>query len=517
MTNSIWQPRIWVQSPPSTSPVNHSRRFIFLASVSTIAFALVVPNAMAQAVGSGASASDPPTTAAAVETTTTTTTTTTVAPTTTETTLTPTTTVDEPTSTTTVAETTTVPEETTTTTSIELPELGNSDGDASPESVPEDVANLKPDALQFPELANLLAPVVDLKLVIAIGDLKARIPELTQQITDLTTQWQQAAMDYDHLRAEMGMLDYDRKTQTEDVASAQATLRNKALELYVDGGNRDTGNFVGLFTDEPTAYMQRQVTTQIVADHDRTEINHATQVVSRADGTIRELASEVATTSGRLENLRVSVSRTITARDDAVKALEARQKTSVFSDLRGFVFPVPPPVKFWDDWGQPRSGGRTHEGNDIIAPWGSPIVAVESGVIARIGQNELGGSVLWLKGLSGTSYYYAHLGQYAPGMVPGTPVIAGTVIAFVGQTGNAIFSVPHLHFEVHPGSGDAVDPYPLLRASYDKGSLPVIPPEIIRPTDPSAPVSIPTPTTTTTTTLVDPNAPTTLPPAPPSS
>jgi murein DD-endopeptidase MepM/ murein hydrolase activator NlpD len=197
----------------------------------------------------------------------------------------------------------------------------------------------------------------------------------------------------------------------------------------------------------------------------------------------------------------VAINRTVAERDTAVKDLAARKEVGVFTDVRGFVFPVLPPVKFWDDWGQPRSGGRTHEGNDIIAPWGTPIVAVESGVIARLGVNELGGSVLWLKGLSGTSYYYAHLAQYAPGMVPGTPVVAGTVIAFVGQTGNAMFSVPHLHFEVHPNSGSAVDPYPLLRVSYDKGSLPVIAPDLIRPNDPSAPVSIPTATTTTTTTV----------------
>jgi murein DD-endopeptidase MepM/ murein hydrolase activator NlpD len=263
---------------------------------------------------------------------------------------------------------------------------------------------------------------------------------------------------------------------------------------------------MGLFTDEPAAYMQRQVTTEIAADHDRTEISYASQVVSRADAVLRDLGNEVFQSAARLESLRVAVGRTITERDDAVNELATRQKASVFSDLRGFVFPVPPPVKFWDDWGQPRSGGRTHEGNDIIAPWGTPIVAVESGVVARIGQNDLGGSVLWLKGLSGTTYYYAHLGQYAPAMVPGTPVVAGTVIAFVGQTGNAIFSVPHLHFEVHPNSGSAVDPYPLLRASYDQGSLPVIAPDVVRPSDPTAPVSIPTPTTTTT---VDPAATTT--------
>jgi murein DD-endopeptidase MepM/ murein hydrolase activator NlpD len=441
-----------------------------------------------------AGASDPTTTTSSAITTTTTTTTaastTTVEPSTTV----------QPTPT--IAVSTTVPATTTTTTSVDLPDLDNPDGDASPESVPDEVAALKPDALQFPQLANLLAPVVDTKLIVAISSLKARIPQLTQEISDLTAQWQQAALDNDRLRAELEALGKDRKSQGENVATAQATLRNKALELYVDGRNRDSGEFVGLFVDEPAAYMQRKVTTQIVAEHDRTTIDRATQVVSRADRALRELANDMATSTGRVNSLRDAIDRTTAARDDAQKDLAGRQKAGVFSDVRGFVFPVPPPVKFWDDWGQPRSGGRTHEGNDLIAPWGTPIVAVESGVIARIGENALGGSVLWLKGLSGTSYYYAHLAQYAPGMVAGTPVVAGTVVAFVGQTGNAIYSVPHLHFEVHPDSGPAVDPYSLLRASYDQGSLPVVAPDVIRPTDPSAPVSIPTPTTTTTATTL---------------
>jgi murein DD-endopeptidase MepM/ murein hydrolase activator NlpD len=476
--------------------VNHSRR---LTSITGIVFALLASNVAALTMGSVAGAVEPPTT---TTTETTTTTTTTPSPTTTTAT-TVTTTEPSPTTTeATVAEsTTTTPEETTTTTSIVLPDLGNTEGDAAPESVPADVASLKPDALQFPELANLLVPVVDRNLVVAIGELEARIPALTQQMADLQTQWQQAALENDRVMAEIGMLGYARQTEAEDVATAQATLRDKALELYVDGGNRDAGDLLGLFTDEPAAYMQRHVTTQIAAEHDRSTIDHANQVVGRADAVLRELGSEAAQTTGRLEHLRVAINRTVAERDNAVTELASRKAVGVVTDVRGFVFPVLPPVKFWDDWGQPRSGGRTHEGNDIIAPWGTPIVAVESGVIARLGVNELGGSVLWLKGLSGTSYYYAHLAQYAPGMVPGTPVVAGTVIAFVGQTGNAVFSVPHLHFEVHPNSGSAVDPYPLLRVSYDKGSVPVIAPDLIRPTDPSAPVSIPTPTTTTTTTV----------------
>jgi murein DD-endopeptidase MepM/ murein hydrolase activator NlpD len=78
--------------------------------------------------------------------------------------------------------------------------------------------------------------------------------------------------------------------------------------------------------------------------------------------------------------------------------------------------------------------------------------------------NHLGGNRLWLTDDRGTAYYYAHLSAYAPGITDGVRVRAGQVIGFVGNTGDAISTPPHLHFEVHPGNGDSVDPYPYLMA-----------------------------------------------------
>ena len=84
------------------------------------------------------------------------------------------------------------------------------------------------------------------------------------------------------------------------------------------------------------------------------------------------------------------------------------------------------------------------------------------GVIIRVGVDVLGGTKLWLKGQSGTYYYYAHLDSYASRV--GQRVKAGELIAYNGQTGNARYTAPHVHFEVHPG-GATVNPYPYVKAA----------------------------------------------------
>jgi murein DD-endopeptidase MepM/ murein hydrolase activator NlpD len=125
-------------------------------------------------------------------------------------------------------------------------------------------------------------------------------------------------------------------------------------------------------------------------------------------------------------------------------------------------FPMTGKCSFTDSWHAPRPGGRLHEGVDIIGARGLPLVAVKDGVITKLVTNQtLSGNAIRLTIADGTYFYYAHLDAFAEGITVGTAVTAGQVIGYNGSTGS---TTPHLHFEVHPRGGEAVNPYPFVKA-----------------------------------------------------
>jgi peptidoglycan LD-endopeptidase LytH len=115
-----------------------------------------------------------------------------------------------------------------------------------------------------------------------------------------------------------------------------------------------------------------------------------------------------------------------------------------------------------DSWGVSRPGGRTHQGQDIFARKGTAVFSATEGYVVRVGRNRLGGNVIVIAGAGGRRYYYAHLDAFAPEVRMGKKVTPETVIGFVGNTGNAAQTSPHLHFGLYTITG-ASNPLPLLR------------------------------------------------------
>ena len=128
------------------------------------------------------------------------------------------------------------------------------------------------------------------------------------------------------------------------------------------------------------------------------------------------------------------------------------------------VFPVQGLCSFIDTWHAPRGSNRQHLGVDIIAAQGQLLYAASDGVIGKVtqdGPGKISGNALRLIKADGTYFFYAHMKSFAEGIVEGSVVKAGQVIGLVGMTGTGS---PHLHFEVHPGGGEAVNPYPVVKA-----------------------------------------------------
>jgi Peptidase family M23 len=140
-------------------------------------------------------------------------------------------------------------------------------------------------------------------------------------------------------------------------------------------------------------------------------------------------------------------------------------------DLNGLRFPVLGDASFVDTFGAPRMTGtkyeHLHEGIDIFALKGSPLIAIEDGTIERLGVAILGGNELWLHSENGTLYQYAHLDKYPDGLANGAKVFAGQIIGYVGTSGNAEGTPAHVHFEWHPDGAAAINPYPQIKKLKD--------------------------------------------------
>lgn len=150
---------------------------------------------------------------------------------------------------------------------------------------------------------------------------------------------------------------------------------------------------------------------------------------------------------------------------------ELTQKIQALGTTPSVVIPIP--VLFGvelsnlrTDFGDPRSNGRTHIGNDIMAPKGTPVVSPTAAVVLRTGVGSGEGNYVYTANPGGETFVYMHLDTFGEGVTQGAVLEKGSIIGYVGNTGNASGGAPHLHFEIHNSSGTAVDPYTRINAMF---------------------------------------------------
>lgn len=173
--------------------------------------------------------------------------------------------------------------------------------------------------------------------------------------------------------------------------------------------------------------------------------------------------------------------------------------TTTSSTIAGPTVPITFPVQgkcsFTDTFGAPRSGGRRHEGVDLIAKSGQFVYAAADGTLTKQyidTPGSLSGNGWRLTVTGGTYFFYAHFSGFPSGLAVGSKVVAGQIIGYVGATGNA--GTPHLHFEIHPGGGAAANPTQSV-AAVDGCAITAIPPVASNPVNPGSANSGPTPPT----------------------
>lgn len=343
-----------------------------------------------------------------------------------------------------------------------------------------------------------LQKVVDQRAVV-----QARLDDLLQRMSTLEAE-------IEDLEGRLATLEAQAREQQARAAEANGHLAARIRESYIKGTVDPTIALLTSSSAEEAREQARLLGSLAVrsrgdkerASAERTRVVAAAGEVEFVAGTLRErqaqldearqevstllaeaeaevqevravLAAEQRAREERERREREQRERELAARERAARERAGRSNSAQSSSSAGgaaqssapapagVACPVGGPRSYSDSWGAARSGGRRHKGTDILAPRGTAIYAYESGTVTRLWNSRLGGISLYLRGNSGNTYFYTHLQGYVGGISGGQRVQVGQHIAFNGDTGNAR-GIPHLHFEVMPGGGANVNPYPYV-------------------------------------------------------
>jgi peptidoglycan LD-endopeptidase LytH len=285
--------------------------------------------------------------------------------------------------------------------------------------------------------------------------LQAALDDATRELDQIETEKSFAEQ---RLQAANSRLGFVR----DDLAKARRALSGHVSSLYKAGGTRPLSGILGSSAEVVVSRVEFET---ILQEGQVEAVADAKIAYDSYEAAIKDVKAAMAQMS-RLEAQSKATVAKLTRTFE--KAKQVADKLAGFNQThlvngRWESCPVSKPFSFVDSWGAARSGGRAHKGTDIMNPLGNKVHAIVDGVVSRQTNSSLGGISLYLQGDNGIEYYYAHLMRYVSRV--GQRVKAGELIAINGQTGNARFTAPHVHFEVHPGGGAPVNPYPYVKAA----------------------------------------------------
>ncbi len=271
----------------------------------------------------------------------------------------------------------------------------------------------------------------------ALTEQQRLVAELSEMAAELSSALAEADAEYEKVAAAFALQEEERKAREEAERRVREAEERRRAEEERQARATTTTTTRAVTTTTTTVVVTTTTTTVATTEATTTTTVPPTTTTAPTDG-------ESTTTT--------TAETTTTTTAAPPPATDAR------------TCPVDAANSFSDTWGAARSGGRTHKGVDIFAARNAPLVAIESGTVTRTSNSTLGGISIYLTGVSGARYYYAHMEFIAPGIGGGSSVEVGEVLGGVGTTGNAPSWLPMLHFQYAPAGGDWVNPYPLAKS-----------------------------------------------------
>jgi murein DD-endopeptidase MepM/ murein hydrolase activator NlpD len=345
--------------------------------------------------------------------------------------------------------------------------------------------------LVFALLVALAAPAGAEVTQEELAEARAKVNDATSELDDELQALNDALGEMYLLQDRIARIEAQMATRDREIALAALAAKEQARSMYVSAGS--TQYEAAVNPDGSTSLGTRTAYLDAVVDLDVDAVNQLEFLqndMARLQGELDTMAAEQEDLAARLEASSNQIMRQLEAVSGEYNALyaqwlkeeEARRiaaeqarlaaeaeaarkaaeesgyNSSAGTSTKGRTCPVAGLHHFVEDWLDPRYPNRLHHGLDMVAPAGTPLVAVENGRVYSLNYHYAGGTGLYLRGDSSDVYYYAHMSGY--NVTEGQRVGRGQVVGWVGATGNAV--IPHLHLGYQPGGGPLTNPYQLM-------------------------------------------------------